>query len=157
MAQQEEIIIPTRLGKRVIDPSKIIHFPRGLAGFEGLHQFILLQIRPDAPMLILQSMDNEHIGLLVADPFSFLKDYEIKLNDGEQGILQITSTEQVAVLVTASIPKNTPEEIVLNLTGPILINHAAHIGLQVPQSEIDGSVRIPLRDTATSSSTKNVE
>ena len=135
MARKQEVEINTRLGRRRIDMEKVIYFPRGLAGFEGLHEFTLLQIRPEAPLLLLQSMDKASVGLLVADPFSFMDDYRIKVSDAEQKLLRLKSVRQVAVLVTVSIPAGKPEETVLNLTGPILVNHQARVGLQIPQSE----------------------
>ena len=73
MARNKEIEIDTRLGRRSVDADKVIRFPRGLAGFENEQDFTLLQIRPEAPLLILQSMNNPQVGLLVADPYSFLQ------------------------------------------------------------------------------------
>ena len=144
MARKQEVEINTRLGRRRIDMEKVIYFPRGLAGFEGLHEFTLLQIRPEAPLLVLQSMDNPSVGLLVADPFSFMNDYRIKVSDAEQKLLRLRNVRQVAVLVTVSIPPGKPEETVLNLTGPILVNHQARIGLQVPQSEEQNPTQVML-------------
>ena len=135
MARKQQIEIDSRLGRRSVDTDKVLYFPRGLAGFEGLHEFTLLQIRPEGPLLLLQSMDNPTVGLLVADPFSFIPDYQIKVSDAEQKLLCVKNPGQVAVLVTVSIPAGKPEETKLNLTGPILLNHEARIGLQVPQSE----------------------
>lgn len=142
MAKSQEIEINTRLGRRCINMDKVIYFPRGLAGFEGMHEFTLLQIRPDAPMLVLQSMDNPQVGLLVADPFSFISDYRLKISDAEQKLLRLKNIRQVAVLVTVSIPAGKPNETKLNLTGPILINHSARIGLQVPQAEEEGPSQV---------------
>lgn len=130
---EKEIEIETRLGKRVIDPAKIIAFPRGLAGFEEEREFTLLQLRPDAPLLILQSMKRPEVGLLVADPYSFLPSYPVMVGEAEQKLLQISATDETAILVTVSIPPGEPEKAMLNLTGPIVINHQARIGLQIPQ------------------------
>lgn len=131
---KEEIEIDTRLGRRRIDTDKVIRFPHGLAGFEGERDFILLQIRPEAPLLILQSVTEPQVGLLVADPYSFLQSYPVMVGDAEQQLLQIKRMEDAAILVTVSIPVGEPEKAALNLTGPIVINHNARIGLQVPQS-----------------------
>lgn len=135
MARQNEIEIQTRIGRQRITLDKIIHFPRGLAGFEGRHDFTLLQLREGAPFLVLQSLDDPGLGLLVADPYSFLADYQIRVGDPEQRLLKLENIRQVAVLVTVSIPAGQPEKTALNLTGPILINHRARIGLQVPQTD----------------------
>lgn len=141
MARIKEIEIDTRLGRRVIDEDKVIRFPRGLAGFENEQDFILLQIRPDAPLLILQSITAPNVGLLVADPYSFLQSYPVIIGDAEQKLLQIEKTEDAAILVTVTIPQGEPDKAALNLTGPIVINHAARLGAQVPQTS-DGPVQI---------------
>ena len=132
---RNEKIIDTRLGRQVIALDKIIHFPRGLMGYEDQHEFTLLQIKPGASFLMLQSMTIPRLGLLVADPYCFMDDYQIRINEAEQTILNIASREQVAVLVTVSIPAGRPEKTALNLSGPILVNHEARLGLQVPQME----------------------
>ena len=134
MARNKEIEIDTRLGRRCIDADKVIHFPRGLAGFENERDFILLQIRPDAPLLILQSVTTPVVGLLVADPYSFFdKSYAPQVSDAEKQLLSIESLDQAALLVTVSIPAGAPEKAVLNLTGPIVINFEGRVGLQIPQ------------------------
>ena len=134
MARNKEIEIDTRLGRRCINADKVIHFPRGLAGFENERDFILLQIRPDAPLLILQSVTTPVVGLLVADPYSFFdKSYAPQVSDAEKQLLSIEGLEQAALLVTVSIPAGAPEKAVLNLTGPIVINFESRVGLQIPQ------------------------
>ena len=145
MARQQEVEINTRLGRRSISMDKVIFFPRGLAGFEDEHEFTLLQIRPEAPLLVLQSMRNSTLGLLVADPYSFLPDYSVTVGDAEQKLLRLKNVRQVAVLVTVSIPPGQPELTTLNLTGPVLINHKMRIGLQVPQTESSGPAKIYLQ------------
>lgn len=147
MACEKTVEIDTRLGRRVIDPEKIIQFPRGLAGFEAEHEFTLLQLRPDAPLLILQSMTRPEVGLLVADPYSFLPSYPVLLGDAEQRLLKVGSAEDAAILVTVTIPAGKPEDAVLNLSGPIVINHQARIGLQIPQG-FEGPAQISMHKAA---------
>ncbi len=134
--------VQTRLGLQEIDAEKILFFPRGLIGFEDLRKFTLLQLREGAPFLILQSLERPDLGLLVGDPYTFLPDYHIKVGDAEQALLQVTSASQLVVLVTVSIPHGRPESTTLNLTGPVLINHEARIGLQVPQADFEGPGRV---------------
>ena len=140
--------IESRLGKRNVDPTKIIEFPRGLVGFEGEHRFVLLQIKPDAPLLVLQSIQTPQLGLLVTDPKFFLKDYVPQINEAERTLLQIKNLNDVAVLVTVTIPQGEPDKATLNLTGPIVINHHSCVGVQVPQNDISGSGRVNLYSLA---------
>ncbi len=135
MARQEKIVIQTRLGEQTVDTSKLIYFPRGIIGFEDKHEFTLLQVRPDAPMLILQSIDDPTLGLLVADPYFFFADYSLKIGDAEQKLLCLDDAKDATILVTVSIPHGKPHLTSLNLTGPIIINSEKKFGLQVPQSD----------------------
>lgn len=137
MAEVKELVIQTRLGQRSVSADRIIHFPRGLIGFERLQRFTLLQIKEDSPFLLLQSVDDPQCGLLVADPYSFMDRYEVKVGDSEQKILKLESRENVAVLVTVTIPPGRPENTTLNLSGPIIINTQTRIGLQIPQTDPD--------------------
>lgn len=142
MARHSKKIIQSRLGEREVDTDKVIVFPRGLIGYEDMREFTLLQIREGAPLLVLQSMEDPGLGLLVADPFSFVPDYTLRISDAEQRMLKAESSSDLAVLVTASIPPGKPEETALNLLGPILINHHARLGLQVPQMEGNTPARV---------------
>lgn len=114
---------------------KVLTFPRGLVGYEDQRRFTLLQIREESPFLVLQSLDEPRLGLLVADPYTFLPDYEIRMESGEQKLIKVSDISQVAVLVTVSIPPGKPEKTALNLMGPIVINHEARLGAQIPQIE----------------------
>ena len=57
----------------------------------------------------------------------------MKLEQAEKKILRVENMHQIAVLVTVTIPRNKPEETTLNLSGPIILNTKARIGLQAPQ------------------------
>ena len=127
----------TRLGMLDIDPSKELFFPRGLMGFEEHHRFTLLKIRGEAPFLILQSLDDPKLGLLVGDPYAFLPEYRIRIGDSEQKMLQAADISSLSVLVTVSIPHGQPENTSLSLSGPIVINHEARLGLQILQADVN--------------------
>lgn len=98
---------------------KVVRFPRGLAGFETERDFILLQIRPEAPLLILQSVHTPQVGLLVADPYSFLdKSYAPVLGPAERQLLQLEDPAEAVLLVTVSIPVGVPEQAASTLRAP---------------------------------------
>lgn len=132
---RHERIIQSRVGSIELDDRRLLHFPKGLIGFPDQREFTLIQMQEKSPFLVLQSITDARLGLLVADPFSFIQDYEVKIGAAEQKILKLESIRQVAVLVTVNIPKQRPDRTALNLSGPILINYPERIGLQVPQVE----------------------
>ena len=126
----------TRLGEREIRSDAIIYFPRGLIGLEDKRDFVLLSVKEDeSPFLLLQCTTDPGLGLLVADPYSFIDDYDVKLENPDRKTLKLESVKQLAVLVTVTIPQNKPEDTTLNLQGPIVLNTQARIGLQVPQTD----------------------
>jgi flagellar assembly factor FliW len=135
MESKEIKLIESRLGPREVRLDRVIRFPRGIIGFTHLREFTLLEIREDAPLLVLQSMESPGLGLLVADPFAFVPDYSLAISDADQELLRATSAEDLAVLVTATIPPGEPEKTALNMLGPIVINHRLRLGLQSPQPE----------------------
>ena len=142
MESVEVMVIQSRLGEREVRLDKVLHFPRGIIGFESARGFTLLQIQENAPLLVLQSLEDPTLGLLVADPFVFMPDYSLTIGDAEQQLLRAQGPEELAVLVTATIPPGKPEETAINLLGPIVINHSERLGLQVPQMEND---KLPAR------------
>jgi flagellar assembly factor FliW len=133
----EKIVIQSRIGEVTITPDRVIVFPRGLIGFEKQKRFTLLQLKEDSTFMLLQNLDDERLGLLVTDPYLFLPEYEVRIGDAEQKILQVENIRQLAIMVTVTIPAGKPEETTLNLSGPICINTQARIGLQVPQTNPD--------------------
>jgi flagellar assembly factor FliW len=135
MAKKDERIVETRLGRVNLPEDRVLSFPRGLIGFMGHHEFTLLQIREGSPFLVLQSLSDPTLGLLVADPYSFMTEYEVVIGDADLRLLGVTSREQVTILVTVTIPQGMPERTTLNLTGPIVINTESRLGVQIPQTE----------------------
>ena len=136
--------IRSRLGMVEVKSDEVIRFPRGLIGFEQLHEFALLQIKEGSPFLLLQSLEEERLGLIVADPYSFLTDYQIVVEEADRAILDLKNEEDLTVLVTVTIPPGRPEKTTLNLTGPIVINASKKVGLQIPQVELKVPSRVEI-------------
>jgi flagellar assembly factor FliW len=135
MANKTERIVETRLGRMTLPEDRILTFPRGVIGFMGHREFTLIQLRDESPFLVLQSLDDPKLGLLVADPYTFMTEYEVVIGEADRRILGIETREQTSILVTVTIPQGMPERTTLNLIGPIVVNNEARIGLQIPQTD----------------------
>ncbi len=135
MAKKDERVVETRLGRMTLPEDRVLTFPRGLIGFMGHREFTLIQVREDSPFLVLQSLDDPTLGLLVTDPYSFMTEYEVVIGDADMRLLGIETRDQATLLVTVTIPQGMPERTTLNLSGPIVINNEARIGLQIPQTD----------------------
>jgi flagellar assembly factor FliW len=127
-----------RFGTLVVEPSRIIEFPRGLVGLEHCKRFSLFHPEGDAPdHFILQSLDDAAIAFHVVDPVKLGFNYDIVLSDDEATDLALSeaerrvadSNELLAVVVILS--KETPDQPVrANLAGPLVINIDTRRGLQ---------------------------
>lgn len=113
----------------------VLRFPRGLIGFMGHREFTLIRLREESPFMVLQSLDDPKLGLLVTDPYNFMTEYEVVIGEADRRQLGIETREQATILVTVTIPQGVPERTTLNLSGPIVINNEARIGLQIPQTD----------------------
>ena len=129
----KKFVIQTKLGEREVARDSVLYFPHGLIGLDDKREFVLIPVRENSPFLLLQCVTDPGLGLLVADPFPFLPEYNVKLEQAEKKILRVESIRQIAVLVTVTIPKNRPQETTLNLSGPIILNTKLRLGLQAPQ------------------------
>ncbi|WP_035244796.1 flagellar assembly protein FliW [Desulfonatronovibrio hydrogenovorans] len=146
MDKKEQRKINSRLGQILVDEQKSIHFPRGLIGMERAKDFVLLQIKPDSPFYLLQNLENSRLGLLVADPFAFISDYQVHLGRTEERILQNPKASDLAIMVTMTIPQGCPEKATLNMTGPIVINISRRMGMQIAQSDPEMKTKIVLSE-----------
>ena len=144
MAKEQTLKIRTRLGEREIAKNSVLYFPQGLIGFDDKREFALLPVGEESSFLLLQCVTDPRLGLLVTDPYPFIEDYEVKFGQAEKKVIRLETIRQAAVLVTVTIPESQPEKITLNLAGPIIINHKARLGIQVPQVDVKLSHYRPL-------------
>jgi flagellar assembly factor FliW len=120
---------------------KIIHFPNGLIGLENYRKFMLKELPDHNLFFLLQSLEDEHFGLVVTNPFWFISDYEFDLPEayGEQ----MGDKTNLEVLVTVNVASN-PENITTNLLGPIVFDPNVGIGFQVLASDKNYTARYKL-------------
>ncbi|MCM0650464.1 flagellar assembly protein FliW [Clostridium swellfunianum] len=117
-------------GVREYEEKDIITFKKGLPGFESLKKFILFPVEENELFSVVQSIEDESIGLVVISPFSVVKDYEFKLVEEKQEQLAIESPEDVLVLNTVTLSTKL-ESITANLKAPIIINIKQRLGEQI--------------------------
>ncbi len=130
-------------GVREFKEEDIISFKKGLPGFEGLKKFILFSVEENQLFSILQSVEDEEIGLVVISPFEVAKDYEFKLSDEKIKELNIEAPEDVLALNTVTLSSKV-EEITTNLKAPIIINIKQRQGEQIILDNDSYKIKHPL-------------
>ncbi|MCT6818663.1 MAG: flagellar assembly protein FliW [Lysinibacillus fusiformis] len=129
------------LGQIEIDEQNILTFETGLPGFLDVHKFVLLPLDADLPLVVLQSVEQQELGFVLAYPFAFKKDYMFEISEEEKIDLQVEEEEDVIAYTIVTL-KETFSESTMNLLAPIIINTKKKLGKQIV---LQDSKRYPLR------------
>ncbi|APG27348.1 flagellar assembly protein FliW [Syntrophotalea acetylenivorans] len=136
------IKIVTRFGEIEYDPTKTVHFPEGLIGFEHLRDFIVMPNEKEGPLFWIQSIDDPQIAFVLTDPTNFFLEYRVKPDQRECQKLGIQSQDDCFCLSVVTVP--TDRKITLNLAAPILFSPSTNRALQVILENSSHSARTPL-------------
>jgi len=139
----------SRFGDIPVEEDQILSFPRGLIGLADATRFTLLPTAAKAGgkatsqsgYYWLQSLDVPDLAFLVTDPEPFFKDYDVPIREETQQDLQLADTKDGRLLV---ICNRVGEWLTGNLLGPLVINTATRIGVQVVLTEKKWTCRQPL-------------
>jgi len=131
------MIIQTKyLGELQIDEEQIIHFPKGLLGFENNKDFVLLDVPNNEYFKFLQDINNSYICFLLVNPWDFYDDYEVELSS--EDLLKIDvdhyEEEQLLILTIVTLNENFKDSTT-NLLAPVAINLFAKKGKQFVLNE----------------------
>jgi flagellar assembly factor FliW len=121
----------TVLGRVTMSADHVITFPSGLPGFPAERRFVLVNGHLKPPFYCLQSVDNPALAFVVTDPAVLVPEYRPKNGTSTLQELGASSTEDMQVLVTLTIPPGRPQEMTANLMSPLLINPEQGLGKQV--------------------------
>ena len=116
------LIHKTRFGDVEYTPEDVISFDTGIIGFPDYHEFLLITHKSNTPFRWLQSIDEPAMAFLVAMPEYFVPTYAPELDSAIAAEMGLEEQTPRITLTTVSIPKGKPEEMTINLAGPILIN-----------------------------------
>ena len=123
--------ITTRVfGEITIDDEKVIHFPGGIIGFPDLQDFALIHDEEKSTDAIhwMQSLQEPAFAMPVMDPLIVRPDYNPEVDD--------------------ELLKNIGElqPMTVNLKGPIVINAAQRLAVQVIVEGDEYQVKYPIYD-----------
>lgn len=100
----------------------VVSMQGGLVGFSHLQSFVILQHKEGSPFRWLQSLNQSGIAFLVVDPGHYIADFAPEIPDSWIESLELQEETPRLVYTIVSIPSGKPEDMTLNLAGPIVIN-----------------------------------
>ena len=119
-----------QLGEIEVADGAVVSFPEGIPGFEGCHDFVLVEDEAIAPLHWLQCLDDGALAFVVVDPALIYPNYNIQLGPADNAALRLGDTQPALVRVILTVNED-PEKTTANLQGPLLINVEEHLGCQV--------------------------
>ncbi len=126
-------VLTSRFGEIEIEAERIITFPAGIPGFEGLQRFVLLPEKDMEEFCWLQSVDEPEMAFLLTDPFAFFRDYSLELGEADVCALELEKKEEALVLTIVTIPGSDVRLVTANLLAPVVINTRLGLARQVVQ------------------------
>lgn len=100
---------------------KEINFKNGLLGLEEYKKYKITKIEGNDSFYLLQSCEDVELAMVVMNPFQFIEDYEITLDDAVVKNLNIKDEREVIVFNTVTLA-NEEKDFTTNLVAPLIIN-----------------------------------
>jgi flagellar assembly factor FliW len=129
-----------------VEKTKIIEFVKPILGFDSLKKYCILNIdkEKNLPFFILQSIENEGLCFIVADPNHFFKDYAAAVTEEEKELLNLMDKTDAILFVIVTVFKDLFSSTV-NLKAPIIINKKTRKAVQTVLNNDLYSVKQKLR------------
>ena len=139
----------TRFGEIEVADKSIITFNKGIPGFEDDKKYVLVpaDASEDTPFFFLQSIEAEEVSLFLVDPFTFFKDYDVKLADQMVERLELEDPADAIVLTTVTVPGEI-NSATTNLKAPLIINNKKQLGMQIVLDNKSYEIKQPLFQAA---------
>lgn len=135
----------TRFGEIEVEDSSVITFNKGIPGFEEYKKYALIPAdeKGESPFFFLQSIEEVEVNFFLVDPFSFFKEYDIKLEDQMVDKLELNDPTDAIVLTTVTA-KGEIKDATTNLKAPLVINNNRQLGMQIVLDNKDYLIKQPL-------------
>ena len=137
------VLISRIHGEIEYEQDDIITFKKGILGLEELKRYLLIKLDEYEPFYLLQAIDDEDIGFILACPFDFYNEYELDLQQDVIERLEIRKEEEVMVFTTITLNTDL-RKITTNLKAPIIINISEKLGEQIILDKEKYRIKHPL-------------
>jgi flagellar assembly factor FliW len=137
------ILQTERWGRLEIDEDEIIHFQRGIPGFDHLRKFAIFNSDDLSPFQWLISLEELDFGFVIIPPHVFCPDYQPKLFETDLIELDVDPSDKLALFVIVTLGSN-PTKATANLQGPLLMNLNKKTGKQIVVVDEKYSTKYPI-------------
>ena len=137
-------ISSSRFGAIEFPEDQVIRMASGMIGFPNHQRYIFVGHKKDSPFVWLQSVDEESLAFVLADPLLVRPDYEIQISPEDRQALEFNEAcAGMQPMVVVNISPGNPAQITANLLGPIIFNIPKKLARQIILYQTDYSTRTP--------------
>ena len=133
--------LTTRIGVIAYGQEDVVHFPEGLLGFPEQKNYVVVEHKEGSPFRWLLSLEDTNLAFLAVDPALYVSDYAPPMPKSAAEALKLEETTPMLVYTIVTIPSGRPEDMTLNLAGPVVLNCDANLGKQIVLDNEAYSVR----------------
>lgn len=143
-APGDPVTIRTSHEEIEVDRSDIIHFPEGLIGFEEYTDFVIRDIKGCAPFKSMLSIREGGPDFVVIEPVLVFEDYFPFVADVTAGGPEPGDPKDDLMLLSIVTLSDRPEDITVNLRGPVILNLRTRRAKQVIIPDDRFRTKVPL-------------
>lgn len=141
------------LGKIEIEASLQIFFPEGIFAFENYRHFALLPTKSGSTFHWLQSLEESQLAFLMTLIPDIAPHYRPNIAPEFLSLIEAVDTARAEIWGIITVPAGKPDQMTINLQGPVLINRERKLGGQFVSDDPAHRVRTPLLDLVEGPST----
>lgn len=142
------------LGTIEIEAAKQIYFPEGLFAFENFRHFALLPTKSGSTFHWLQSLEEARLAFLVTLVSEITPQYRPNVAQEFLTLIEANDIAHAEIWGIITVPAGKPDQMTINLQGPVLINRARKLGGQFVSDDPSHQVRTRLLDLVEGSPTE---
>ncbi|MBN2091344.1 flagellar assembly protein FliW [candidate division KSB1 bacterium] len=128
--EQTPRTINTHLGEIAIENEEMVRITNGILGFEEFKEYIIIEKDEHRPFKWMISVENPALSFVVIEPLLFFPEYAPNISKTDLKNLQIDDTRNSRIYSIVTLA-SVPDEITVNLSGPICINKSTLVGKQI--------------------------
>lgn len=134
------------LGKIEIDASLQVYFPEGIFAFENYRHFALLPTKSGSTFHWLQSLEEAQLAFLITRIPEIAPHYRPNVAIEFLSLIEAADLAKTEIWGIITVPAGKPDQMTINLQGPVLINRERKLGGQFVSDDPAHRVRTPLLD-----------
>lgn len=111
-----------RFGVIEFTEDDVITMQSGMIGFDTTQRFLIINHKPGSHFRWYQNIDEPELAFLIVEAHNYVPDYAPTVAASQLQQLKINEGTPRLVYTVVTIPRGRPEEMTINLAGPIVIN-----------------------------------